>query len=389
MKSKTPVLDFLNEYEKSDISRLHMPGHKGKSGGFSVPYWLEEAQKFDITEISGADNLYNPSGIIMQSEENAGKIFGAKTLYSTEGSSQAIKAMLYLAKKHFEKLSKEAPYVVASGKCHKAFFHAVELLGLDVKRLDSASDLKASLGTIIDEKKYNPIGVYITYPDYFGNVSDLKNIKEILSPFGIPLLVDGAHCAYFKFLDYTLYPEYIHPVDCGADICCASAHKTLPTLTGTAYLHINDSLEDVFDEAKHAMELFGSSSPSYLLIASMDAFNGTAAEYKKAVCAFCEKTKLLKNELSNMGFNVGKSDPLRIVVLKDDVFTGKDFAACLKNNKCECECFDKDYVIMMLSPLNDGEDLNRIKEAFLTLKEGKYNPDSSLSDGYSCLDNFK
>lgn len=207
-----------------------MPGHKGKSGGFSVPYWLEEVQKFDITEISGADNLYNPSGIIMQSEENAGKIFGAKTLYSTEGSSQAIKAMLYLAKKHFEKLSKEAPYVVASGKCHKAFFHAVELLGLDVKRLDSASDLKASLGTIIDEKKYNPIGVYITYPDYYGNVSDLKNIKEILSPSGFLFWLTGRTARILNFWIIRFIPNIFIPLT-AARISAALRHiKPCPRL---------------------------------------------------------------------------------------------------------------------------------------------------------------
>ena len=130
----TPIVDYLNEYAASDMTRLHMPGHKGVVVGKckdefafvanqkepastcteasevvdasvaekTIEKLLTEISRFDITEITGADNLYDPSGIIKESEENASKIFGAKTFYSTEGSSQANKAMLYLAKKHWE-----------------------------------------------------------------------------------------------------------------------------------------------------------------------------------------------------------------------------------------------------------------------------------------------
>ncbi len=456
----TPIVDYLNEYAASDMTRLHMPGHKGVVvgkckdefafvanqkepastcteasevdridiakviGASSVEKLLAEIGRFDITEITGADNLYDPSGIIKESEENASKIFGAKTFYSTEGSSQANKAMLYLAKKHWENSkcnansdaakcfcasepdfaknsTNEIPCIIAVGSCHKSFYHAAELLNIRVVKvdnnvptpggmacLDTTDKLVSEILNAV-ESNFNPIGVFITYPDYFGNVINLKEIKIALSELNIPLLVDGAHSAYFKFLDYDKYPEYKHPTDCGADLCCTSAHKTLPALTGTAYLHVNESFSDVISEVSHAMDLFGSTSPSYLLMASLDLFNGLSESYKKEVRSFCEKTELLKKELTDMGFTIHPSDPLRIVVCSDERFKGSDFASSLREHKCEVECYDKDYIIMMLTPYNTDKDLDRIRESFLSLVKSSLSTNTPSSSEFNCLVNFK
>ena len=452
----TPIVDYLNEYAASDMTRLHMPGHKGVAVGKckdefasvsnrkepaptcteasevvdasvaekTIEKLLAEIGRFDITEITGADNLYDPSGIIKESEENASKIFGAKTFYSTEGSSQANKAMLYLAKKHWENSkgyansdaaqcfcasepdgaknsTNEIPCIIAVGSCHKSFYHAAELLNIRVVKVDNnvptpgvpsfpdTTDnlIENILGAINKESK--PIGVFVTYPDYFGNVVDLQKIKNAVSKYDIPLLVDGAHSAYFKFLDYDKYPEYKHPTDCGADLCCTSAHKTLPALTGTAYLHVNESFSDVISEVSHAMDLFGSTSPSYLLMASLDLFNGLSESYKKEVRSFCEKTELLKKELTDMGFTIHPSDPLRIVVCSDERFKGSDFASSLREHKCEVECYDEDYIIMMLTPYNTDKDLDRIRESFLSLVNNSLSTNTPSSSEFNCLVNFK
>ncbi len=440
----TPIVDFLNEYEKSGISRLHMPGHKGKAPDGEVPSWLMEAYRHDITEIAGADNLFAPEGIIRESEENASDIFGVKTLYSTEGSSLSIKAMIYLALKHFEINhgpygANEKPYIITIGMCHKAFFHAVELLNIRVKRVEGKTseslrrvspkndvgnpseslrrvsekndegnieerhtlekraegnsenqdikDILSEIKELTSDEKRNPIGVYITYPDYFGNVTDLKEIKEALMVLDIPLLVDGAHSAYFRFLDSEKYGEYAHPA-LFADICAVSAHKTLPTLTGASYLHINESFRDIFPIAKRAMDLFGSSSPSYLIMASLDMFNSFVGKYEEETNVFSDKVDALKSDLKEMGFTVKKSDPLRIVVLSDEKYNGEQFAAVLRGNKCEPECSDEGYVIMMLSPLNTGEDLDRIRNAFQTLTETTDLKKGNSGSSYDCLKNF-
>ena len=452
----TPIVDYLNEYAASDMTRLHMPGHKGVAVGKckdefafvanrkepaptcteasevvdasvaekTIEKLLAEIGRFDITEITGADNLYDPSGIIKESEENASKIFGAKTFYSTEGSSQANKAMLYLAKKHWENSkgyanpdaaqcfcasepdcaknsTNEIPCIIAVGSCHKSFYHAAELLNIRVIKvenhvptpggmacLDTTDKLVSEILNAV-ESNFNPIGVFITYPDYFGNAVDLKEIKKALSELNIPLLVDGAHSAYFKFLDYDKYPEYKHPTDCGADLCCTSAHKTLPALTGTAYLHVNESFSDVISDVSHAMDLFGSTSPSYLLMASLDLFNGLSESYKKEVRSFCEKTELLKKELTDMGFTIHPSDPLRIVVCSDERFKGSDFASSLREHKCEVECYDEDYIIMMLTPYNTDKDLDRIRESFSSLADNSQSTNTPSSSEFNCLVNFK
>ena len=387
MKNKTPIVDFLKEYAESDTSRLHMPGHKGKAPE-CLPEGLREAYRYDITEISDADNLYDPQGIIKESEDNASEIFGVKTFYSTEGSSLVIKAMLYLA-------CKGSSYIIAIGACHKAFYHAAKLMNVEVEKIDP-KEVISSLRSVIAARKMSPAGVYLTYPDYFGNLYDLKKIKEELKrlseEFGfesqIPLLVDGAHSAYFRFLDKDRYPEYIHPSEI-ADMCCTSAHKTLPTLTGAAYLHISENFSHLYPKVKPAMDIFGSSSPSYLIMASLDAFNAEADKFKDDLKAFCEKVDELKISISEMGFKVNRSDPLRITVFADEEYSGADFEESLKKHECEAECFDDEYVILMLTPYNTDEDLNRIKEAFTDIKNGKIVKTGSKSTSkYNCLRNF-
>ena len=404
MKSNmsTPIVDFLEKYKNSDISRLHMPGHKGKTYGYkNIPGWLSDAFAYDITEIKGADDLYHPGGIIKESEATASEIYGTDTFYVTEGSTQAIKAMIWLAKRHWENTlvpvscdeygSEPQPYMFVIGKFHKALLYAATLLNVNLIKIEE-ENLSADevLNKIYDNtvEEINPIGVYVTYPDYFGSVTDLAALKRELWAVNIPLLVDGAHSAYFKFLDADKYPAYLHPVDCLADISCASAHKTLPTLTGAAYLHINESFSDVIPDTKYALDMFGSSSPSYLIMASLDAFNAEAEAFKEALDSFCDKVIILKKEISDLGFNVSESDPLRIVVRNDAKYTGNDMAASLRACKCEPECCDEGYVVMMLTPYNSDEDLARIKEAFMNLKNSLRAESDSPETGYNCLRNF-
>jgi len=400
-KYNAPIIEFLSEYEKSDMSRLHMPGHKGKAVS-DIPDMLAGAYRFDITEITGADDLFAPKGIIKESEDNASKIFSAKTFYSVQGASLAIKAMLYLAYKHFEinhgpLKENDKPYMIVLGDCHKAFYHAIELLNIRAKKADVdpyRSDvflLSENILKIVACEEKRPIGVYVTYPDYFGNIIDLKALKGELSKFDIPLLADGAHSAYFKFLNKGKYPQHLHPCECNVDICVTSAHKTLPVLTGGAYLHINDSFKDIFPIAKHSLDLFGSSSPSYLIMASLDAFNRASGDYEEKLALICERIDVLKKELREMGFNVHESDPLRIVVMKDDVYSGRDYADHLRKEKCEPECFDDDYVIMMLTPFNVSKDIERIKQAFMSIKnesEPLFDDIPGKEDNYDCLKNF-
>ena len=194
----TPICDFVNQYKNSNPLRLHMPGHKGVK--------FTGAEDIDITETSGADSLYEASGIIKESEENASKLFGCKTFYSAEGSSLCIKAMLYLTILYAKQNGKK-PLIWAGRNVHKSFLHAAALLDFETEWLYS-KEKGSYLSCVIDaeflDRKLNecdelPMAIYITSPDYLGNITDIKSISDVCKKHGVLLIVDNAHGAYLRF----------------------------------------------------------------------------------------------------------------------------------------------------------------------------------------------
>ena len=349
----TPIADFIENYIKNDMSRLHMPGHKGT------------LYSEDITEVKGADALYEADGIIAKSEQNATKIFGTKqTLYSTEGSSQCIKAMLMLALNNRENKS-ERPLVLAARNVHKAFISAAALIDFDVKWLmpkttDSLCKCiisKEQLKETLENSAKKPNAVYITSPDYLGNIADIRELSEVCKEFDIPLLVDNAHGAYLKFLGN-------HPIDLGADMCCDSAHKTLPVLTGGAYLHINN--ENYLQNAKEFLSIFGSTSPSYLILSSLDKANKYMAEsFADDLNKTIEKLKELLVYITNQS-----DEEIKLTIdAKDYSLSGFELAEILRKNKIECEYADEKFLVLMVSPFNSENDFLRLKNALKTLKK--------------------
>ena len=160
---------------------------------------------------------------------------------------------------------------------------------------------KSALDNYLKTLKELPCALYITSPDYLGNTADIKEIKKVLNKYDIYLLVDNAHGAYLKFLDDSLFP-----IDLGADMCASSAHKTLPVLTGGGYLHISRSLPDFFSRnAKTALALFGSTSPSYLILESLDLANRYISDGYRVKLENCiEKIRQIKDKLIKKGFSL-------------------------------------------------------------------------------------
>lgn len=360
---KTPVCDFVRKYAEENSLRLHMPGHKGKS--------FLGLEKFDITEIDGADELFCAEGIIRESEENASVLFASKTFYSAGGSTLCIQAMLHLLSLYAHSKG-ERPRLLAARNAHKAFVNAAALLDIEIEWLypeEGASYHSCLLSAeAVDAalKKGRFTAVYLTSPDYLGNIQNIAEISGVCKKNGVLLAVDNAHGAYLKFL-----PQSKHPIDLGADICCDSAHKTLPVLTGGAYLHIGKNAPPLFFErAKASLSLFGSSSPSYLILQSLDNANAVIEEFKEKLSAFIPRAERLKESLRAHGFELCSNEVLKLTLEpKSFGFGGTELAQKLMSDKIFPEFFDPDFVVLMLSPYNSEEELERLRLSLCSLSK--------------------
>lgn len=342
-----PICDFVQNYINRSPLRLHMPGHKG-TGPLG-------AEALDITEIDGADVLYHAGGIIQESESNAASLFGtAATLYSAEGSSLAIRAMLYLAMLH-AKARGRSPRIAAGRNAHKTFLSGSALLDLEVQWLFPREAGKLLACTVdpaeleaLFASSLPPTAVYITCPDYLGNLPDLRALAEVCHRHGALLIVDNAHGTYLRFL-----PRSRHPMDLGADLCCDSAHKTLPVLTGGAYLHISKTAPaELVEQAPNAMALFASTSPSYLILQSLDAANlYLHSGYRDRLSDFVRQTFQLCFSLATLGWSTVGDEPLKLTIApKGYGYRGTELAGLLAGQGIVTEFADPDFVVMMLTP---------------------------------------
>ncbi len=354
---QTPLYNFLKQYHASGCSRLHMPGHKG-----NFPLLNQEGLgSLDITEIQGADSLFECNGILREAEKNAEALYhSTRTLYSAGGSTLCIQTMLALVRPRGGK-------IILSRNSHKAAVNAIALLGLEPvwlfpKKLDDT----VFPGIITPEqirdallKHPDAAAVYVTSPDYFGILCNIRGIKTECEAFGVPLLVDNAHGAHLCIFDG------MHPIQQGADLCCDSAHKTLPALTGSALLHIGNP--EFTAGAKETMSLFGSTSPSYLIMLSTElALNWLAEEGKTAFKTLQNRVFKIEKQFVENGFATPASyrrDSTRIVL--DTLYggyPGEEFAALLRSFGMEPEFVSKGAVVLLTSPFNREEDFRRLEQ---------------------------
>lgn len=383
----TPIVDFVKRYNASGNVRFHMPGHKG--------FRHLGCEPFDITEIGGADSLYEAGGIIAQSELNASELFGfGHTFYSTEGSSQCIKAMLYLALQYGVMNGKKNRSILAARNVHKAFIHAAALLDLELEwiypeahsnSLCSCQLEPEKVDKLLDAKPEKPLAVYLTAPDYLGYSPDIAAIAKICASHGVPLLVDNAHGAYLKFL-----PESKHPVDLGAFMSCDSAHKTLPVLTGGAYLQLSAAVpKSLAAGAKNALALFGSTSPSYLTLQSLDLCNRYISDgYRDKLAQFLPIVNSAKKSLSIAGWEPLPSDPIKITIETYGMgYTGKQVDEYLRGQGMECEFADLPAIVIMVTPDNTTREIDILVGALerLPRKKLRSNPELAISSGRRVL----
>lgn len=347
----TPIIDFLEAYKASGTLRCHMPAHKGKT---RFSFGLAD----DITEISGADSLFEADGIIAQSERNMSSLYGtAATVYSAGGSTLCIQAMLAIMKR-------EGRRVFAARNAHRAFLNAAALLDLDVDWIMPEYSSSLLSGEVTAAAAAAALSgcrgegcIYLTSPDYTGKIADIASIAEVCREYDARLIVDNAHGAHLAFV-----PDNIHPMALGADMCCDSAHKMLPALTGAAMLHT--SRKEYASLLKPAMGLFGSTSPSYLIMASLDQCNRYISERIRGdITAGIEQISLLKKRFAGR-LLFADGDPFHITIrAAESGINGDRLAGLLRENACECEYSDSELVILLMSPVNATDDYEKLGDA--------------------------
>lgn len=311
MEKKTEYLDDkLKAYGKSDYYPFHMPGHKRRKISFQTP------EEIDITEIEGFDNLHHAEGILKEAQERMAETFGADhSFFLINGSTAGLLAAISAAVTHNGR-------ILMARNCHKAVYHAVYLNDLSADYLYPDVTEYGISGCISPEETRHCLekaareknmyqAVVITSPTYDGIVSDVEKIAESAHRYGIPLIVDEAHGAHFGF--DPAFP--VKAQSCGADYVIESLHKTLPSLTQTAVLHVADSPFADLKRLKMYLQIYQSSSPSYVLMAGMDRCSRILRKQGRSL--FQTFTKRLQRFYQEAG-------SLRYV----DVFGAEDFRDC-------------------------------------------------------------
>lgn len=353
----TPIYDYLVKYAKSGTTRMHMPGHKGIRGKNA----LSEIFPLDITEITDAGNLFEEEGIIAESEKNATGLFKTEaTFYSVGGSTQCIQTMLAVMKY-------ENRNVIAIRNAHRAFLSACVLLDIDPQWICPHYEDTFISGTIftdeVEEKlKVTPNAcLYVTSPDYLGCMADVKTLSLLCHRYGAVLLVDNAHGACLPF-----YDENLHPIALGADMCCDSAHKMLPALTGAAYLHLKN--RKYIPYIKEAMLLFASTSPSYLISCSLDLCNEFLENdiTERLSFAQAQVNKLCDRVKGKFHIQRGTfaHEPLHFTI--NAFKSGIDGNILMKNlqeKNIECEFACPTHVVMLFSPVDEEKVYTAVGDA--------------------------
>lgn len=379
------LYDKLTELEYEDILPMHMPGSKRNSELVSMP----DPFKMDITEITGFDNLHNATGIIKECAIEAARIFGAdETCLLVNGSTAGVMAAICGATHSGDK-------VLVARNVHRSVINALYLGQLNPEYI--FPEMKCPEAGIYGAVKPEDIeeafkgssdikAVIITSPTYEGIVSDISAISEIVHRYGAVLIVDQAHGAHFGFNEE--FPE--SAVRQGADAVITSVHKTLPALTQTALLHINRGRIDA-DRVKMFWNMFQSTSPSYILMGSIDNCVTILKEkgdylFKKYV----ERLKKLRNEIDKLKYiNLLPVDDIsKIVLLVND---GGEFARQLRQiYKIELEMASEKYVIAMTSMGDTDEGYARFLQALREMDREEYQIQSaglqSIDDNMKCKD---
>lgn len=414
MRQEELLINRLAAYARSDMYPFHMPGHKRRTGpedsfmnscvdSFTNPFAV------DITEIEGFDNLHHPEGILKDSMKWAADVYGAdQTYYLINGSTGGILAAVCGS-------VPRGGRNLVSRNCHKSVYHGIclnqlktsyvypqEIEGLGIQGGITAEDVDRMLNRYMDTQ-----AVLIVCPTYDGIVSDIEAIARIVHRAGLPLIVDEAHGAHFRY--DAMFPA--SALDLGADVVIQSVHKTLPSLTQTALLHIKCNRPDGGcyadrERIDRYIHMVQSSSPSYVLMASIE--NSIYQMEQTDMAPYGKQLHKLRRRLGQMRHlrladtgligqaGIRDLDISKIVVstrgtclypAEDGLtgFTGAQLDDILRREyHLEMEMCGADYVTAITTVMDSGEGLERLGDALTRidsqLTDAGYKPDGRSGD---------
>ena len=348
------ILAKLEEYSKENYVPMHMPGGKRNTEFAST-------SALDITEIDGFDNMHNAEGIIKNASDRAARLYGAdKTLMLVNGSTAGILSAVCGATRRKGK-------IIIARNCHVSVYNALIMAQLEPVYVIPEVDEKTGIyrGLTLEqirkcvEANADVQAVIITSPTYEGIVSEVREIAAFLHEKGIPLIVDEAHGAHFKFSEE--FPE--SAVEAGADLVINSIHKTLPALTQTALLHISGNYVD-YDKVERFWNIYQTTSPSYILMASIDRCMGIIEERGNYIFKeYINRLKKLREKIAKLkNIKLLASDDIsKIILICDD---GKYlYDRLLKEYKVQLEMASFKYAIAMTSVADKQEYYDRFLRA--------------------------
>ncbi len=368
--AKLPIIEAVGNFVKENNALFCTPGHKG-GAGFLPPFPDGSAEgllKFDITEVEGLDNLQDPSGAIRESQELLASLYGSdEAYYLVNGSTSGNFVMIFST-------FSEGDKILLERNCHKSVYNAVIMRKLEPVFVRNTYSRRFGMPLSVDREHLSELlgkhgdikGAVITYPNYYGVCCDLAGIVEECHAANVKVLVDSAHGAHFG-----MSPGLpAGAVSLGADMAVMSAHKTLPSLTQTAWLHAASGAD--LEKVRFCFNAFMSTSPSYLFLCSLEYsrhYLETAgkSEYGKlieAAARYRERINSLEHVHVVGGKDIGcETDPTRYIINVEKGYSGHRLLEYLRKRRVQAEMSDSSNVVLILSPFNSEGDFEKLLEA--------------------------
>lgn len=373
--SKVPIIEGILKYIQEDNVPFSMPGHKN-GRGFDITNegkaFLNNMINCDITEVDGVDNLHNPEGMIRDSLDKLSNFYESeKSYFLVNGSTSGNLTMIFAT-------FNEGDKIIVERNCHRSIYNAIIMRKLRPVYIKNLISKKYEAPLSIDNENLYKImsehsdakGIVLTYPNYYGVCCDLKLIIEKSKSYGMKVLVDSAHGAHFK-ANSKLPTDAL---ELGCDLVVESSHKTLPSLTQTAFLHVNKDVD--ISKVDFYVSAFLSTSPSYILMASMDYSRYFLEEHGiKSYDELLNLCNIYSKKINQLEFfhvidenELDKGlrlDKTRFIINVPKGYSGHKLLEYLRCEGIQCELSDNRNVVAIFSPFNTEEDFKKLYDKLL------------------------